>query len=69
MPTVINSLGLHFLFFFHGIVCAIAALFVFKFVPETRGKTLLQLCSIYSSRLENIKKWKIQKHKFTNTIL
>merc|ERR550519_2486467 len=37
------------LLFFHGGVCALAALFVWKFVPETRGKTLLQLCSIYSS--------------------
>ena len=49
VPTIINKLGLHFLFFFHGGVCALAALFVWKFVPETRGKTLLQLCSIYSS--------------------
>ena len=49
VPIVINNLGLHFLFFFHGVVCALAALFVWKFVPETRGKTLLQLCSIYSS--------------------
>ena len=49
VPTVINTLGLHFLFFFHGVVCALAAIFVWKFVPETRGKTLLQLCAIYSS--------------------
>jgi len=49
VPTVINNFGLHFLFFFHGVVCAVAALFVWKFVPETRGKTLLELCSIYSS--------------------
>ena len=49
VPVVIDKFGLHFLFFFHGVVCAVAALFVWKFVPETRGKTLLELCSIYSS--------------------
>ena len=48
VPTVINALGIHFLFFFHGVVCALVAIFVWKFVPETRGKTLLQLCSIFS---------------------
>ena len=53
VPTIINTLGLHFLFFFHGAVCAIAAIFVWKFVPETRGKTLLQLCSIYLSSSES----------------
>ena len=53
VPTIINTLGLHFLFFFHGVVCAIAALFVWRFVPETRGKTLLELCSIYSSSSES----------------
>ena len=53
VPTIINTLGLHFLFFFHGVVCAIAALFVWRFVPETRGKTLLELCSIYSSSPES----------------
>ena len=53
VPTIINTFGLHFLFFFHGVVCAIAALFVWRFVPETRGKTLLELCSIYSSSSES----------------
>ena len=52
VPTIINTLGLDFLFFFHGAVCATAAIFVWKFVPETRGKTLLQLCTIYSTSSE-----------------
>lgn len=47
-PTVISSLGLHTLFFFHGGVDALAAVFAWWAVPETKGKTLTELCSIYS---------------------
>ena len=47
VPTIIHNLGLHSLFIFHGVVCAFAAVFVWAMVPETRGKTLTQLCSIY----------------------
>jgi len=47
VPTVITSLGLHTLFLGHGTVCALAAAFVWRFVPETRGKTLSQLCRLY----------------------
>ena len=46
-PSVIAALGLHSLFLFHGAICAIAALFVWRLVPETRGKTLTQLCQLY----------------------
>ena len=47
IPHVILHLGLPSIFFFHGGVCALVALFAWRFVPETRGKTLSQLCSIY----------------------
>ena len=46
-PFVITSFGLHYLFLFHGVVCALAAIFACNFLPETRGKTLTQLCSLY----------------------
>ena len=46
-PFIITSLGLHYLFLFHGVVCALAAAFACAFLPETRGKTLTQLCSLY----------------------
>ena len=46
-PFIITSLGLQFLFLFHGVVCALAAVFACAFLPETRGKTLTQLCSLY----------------------
>ena len=50
IPHVILHLGLPSIFFFHGGVCALAALFAWRFVPETRGKTLSQLCSIYEAK-------------------
>ena len=50
IPHVILHLGLPSIFFFHGGVCALAAIFAWKFVPETRGKTLSQLCSIYEAK-------------------
>ena len=46
-PFILTSLGLHFLFLFHGVVCALAAVFACTFLPETRGKTLTELCSLY----------------------
>ena len=47
IPYVISEFGLYTLFLFHGAVCALAAVFVKIFVPETRGKTLTQLCAMY----------------------
>ena len=47
VPYIISELGLHALFLFHGAVCALAVLFVWCLVPETKGKTLSELCSIY----------------------
>ena len=44
---VFQELGLSALFLGHALVCAILAIFTFLFVPETRGKTLTELCSIY----------------------
>ena len=46
-PAIIHHLGLHSLFILHALVCALAAGFAWAVVPETRGKTLTQLCSIY----------------------
>ena len=50
IPHVILHLGLPSIFFFHGGVCALAAVFARICVPETRGKTLSQLCSIYQAK-------------------
>merc|ERR1711974_94120 len=37
-PSIITSFGLQSLFLFHGMVCALAAVFASAFLPETRGK-------------------------------
>ena len=47
LRSVFQELGLSSLFLGHASVCAILAFFTFLFVPETRGKTLTELCSIY----------------------
>ena len=54
IPHVILHMGLPSIFFFHGGVCALAAVFAWTCVPETRGKTLSQLCSIYQAKKGNI---------------
>ena len=48
-PSVIAALGLPSLFLFHGAICALAALFVWRLVPETRGKTLTELGQLYKT--------------------
>ena len=52
IPYVISEFGLYSLFLFHGAVCALAAIFVKMFVPETRGKTLTQLCAMYGKTVD-----------------
>ena len=47
---MIASFGLFSLFLLHGTVCAVAAIFVFVFVPETKDKTLTELCGIYKDK-------------------
>ena len=47
MPFVISGWGSYAMFLFHGAICALAALFVKMFVPETQGKTQTQLCALY----------------------
>ena len=42
-----QELGLAALFLGHSVVCLIMAIFTRIFVPETRDKTLSELCSVY----------------------
>ena len=46
-PHVLTTFGLYALFLFHGVICALASIFARIFLPETRGKTLAELCSLY----------------------
>ena len=54
IPYLLSAFGPYSLFLFHGAVCALAAIFVKMFVPETRGKTLTQLCAMYTRAPENV---------------
>ena len=47
VPSLINLVGLHGLFFTHGSVLAFATIYALALLPETRGKTLTQLCALY----------------------
>ena len=47
VPSLITMFGLHGLFFLHGTVLAGGAVFSLVLMPETRGKTLTELCALY----------------------
>jgi len=47
VPSLITMFGLHGLFFLHGTVLAGGAVFSLMLMPETRGKTLTELCALY----------------------
>ncbi|MBQ0043850.1 MAG: D-xylose transporter XylE [Bacteroidales bacterium] len=42
-----NSLGFWFVYGMYGIICVIAAVFVWKLVPETKGKTLEDMTKLW----------------------
>ena len=45
-----NSLGFWFVYGMYGVICVIAALFVWKLVPETKGKTLEDMTKLWKNR-------------------
>ena len=45
-----NSLGYLFTYSLYGIVCIIAAIFVWKLVPETKGKTLEDMTKLWKKK-------------------
>lgn len=46
-----NSMGFLFTYAMYGVACVIAAVFVWKLVPETKGKTLEDMTKLWKSRL------------------
>ena len=46
-PNLVDLIGLYGVFIFHGAVLAGAVVFAWIFMPETKGKTLTELCRIY----------------------
>ena len=45
-----NSLGYWFTYGLYGVICVVAAVFVWKLVPETKGKTLEDMTNLWKSR-------------------
>jgi len=45
-----NSLGFWFVYGMYGVICVIAAVFVWKLVPETKGKTLEDMTKLWKNR-------------------
>ena len=45
-----NSLGYWFTYSLYGVICVLAALFVWKLVPETKGKTLEDMTKLWKDR-------------------
>jgi len=46
-----NSLGYAFVYTLYGVICIAAAIFVFKLVPETKGKTLEDMTKLWKDKL------------------
>lgn len=45
-----NSLGYWFVYALYGVICIIAAVFVWKLVPETKGKTLEDMTKLWKKK-------------------
>ena len=45
-----NSLGFWFVYGMYGVICVIAAIFVWKLVPETKGKTLEDMTKLWKKK-------------------
>lgn len=46
-----NGLGYGFVYTMYGVICIIAAVFVWKLVPETKGKTLEDMTKLWKDKL------------------
>ena len=49
-PSLINKLGLHGIFLFHGAICILVSVLAGIFLPETEGKTMTQLENLYKKK-------------------
>jgi len=47
LPFLTANIGLHGIFFVHGCILLFGLAFSWIFLPETKGKSLTELCSLY----------------------
>ena len=50
-PTIVNSMGLHSIFWMHSGVCIVACVLGYFLLPETQGKTLTELSLLYEKKV------------------
>ena len=50
VPSIISWIEVEGLFYLHSCVLVLAVIYVWVFFPETKGKTLTELSSIYEKK-------------------
>ncbi len=50
MPGMGDKFGHMFVYLMYGVICVVAAWFVSRLVPETKGKTLEDMTALWESR-------------------
>lgn len=45
-----GSIGTSFTFIFYAVICIVAVLFIYKYVPETKNRTLEQISAELNAR-------------------
>ena len=54
LGTMGDSFGHFFAYALYGVICLVAAVFVWKLVPETKGKTLEDMTALWRNRSEKV---------------
>ena len=49
-PSGVNTLGLHYMFWIHSAMCIFICIIAALVLPETRGKSLLELSELYQKK-------------------
>ena len=67
-PSVVNALGLHYVFWIHGAMCIVICILAALLLPETGGKSLKELSELYKTRPTHATKINIGKESFAKGI-
>jgi dipeptide/tripeptide permease len=51
-PLLSEAVGMHVMFYFFTISCVIGVIFTLKIIPETKGKSLLEIQKLLGSQRE-----------------
>lgn len=62
-PSLVENLGLATVFWIHSLICFAATAFACLFLPETQGKTLAELSTLYVKKPEKESKLNLTKEQ------